>query len=256
MLMKQKGIIIKSVDYGESDKIITILNEHGAKVPLMVRRAKKSRSGLQASTQMFVYGLFIYNKWKGMGTLNSIDVINLNYELRLDIYENSYASLCVEVVDKALEGDAVSQYCYDLVSFALDKINQGTSAQLMSVVILLKCMTRFGFNAQFNHCSVTGSTDQSQLCGYSFRYDGAISFEALDQDPHALRISNKTLYLLNVLQHLPIDKMNSLNIHQTIVVEMSELLIMLYREYAGVYFRSQKLINQLRRIEQNSKDED
>ena len=40
MLEKQKGIIIKSVDYGESDKIITILNEHGAKIPLMVRRAK------------------------------------------------------------------------------------------------------------------------------------------------------------------------------------------------------------------------
>lgn len=43
MLEKQKGIIIKSVDYGESDKIITILNEHGAKIPLMVRRAKKSK---------------------------------------------------------------------------------------------------------------------------------------------------------------------------------------------------------------------
>ncbi|MBU5910129.1 recombination protein O N-terminal domain-containing protein, partial [Vibrio cholerae O1] len=26
MLMRQKGIIIKAVDYGESDKIITILN--------------------------------------------------------------------------------------------------------------------------------------------------------------------------------------------------------------------------------------
>ncbi len=39
--MRQKGIIIKAVDYGEFDKIITILNEHGAKVPLMARRAKK-----------------------------------------------------------------------------------------------------------------------------------------------------------------------------------------------------------------------
>ena len=76
MLEKQKGIIIKSVDYGESDKIITILNEHGAKIPIMVRRAKKSKTGLQAHTQLFVYGLFIYNKWKGMGTLSSIDVIN------------------------------------------------------------------------------------------------------------------------------------------------------------------------------------
>ncbi|KAK57852.1 putative recombination protein O, N-terminal domain protein [Staphylococcus lugdunensis VCU150] len=49
MLMKQKGIIIKSVDYGESDKVITILNEHGAKVPLMVRRAKKSQKWFSSS---------------------------------------------------------------------------------------------------------------------------------------------------------------------------------------------------------------
>lgn len=41
MLVKQKGIIIKTVDYGESDKIITILSESGAKIPLMVKRAKK-----------------------------------------------------------------------------------------------------------------------------------------------------------------------------------------------------------------------
>lgn len=54
--MRQKGIIIKAVDYGESDKIITILNEHGAKVPLMARRAKKVKTGLQAQTQLFVYG--------------------------------------------------------------------------------------------------------------------------------------------------------------------------------------------------------
>ena len=59
MLVKQKGIIIKTVDYGESDKIITILSESGAKIPLMVKRAKKSRTGMQANTQLFVYGLFI-----------------------------------------------------------------------------------------------------------------------------------------------------------------------------------------------------
>ena len=34
IVRKTKGIIIKSVDYGESDKIITILNEHGAKILL------------------------------------------------------------------------------------------------------------------------------------------------------------------------------------------------------------------------------
>ena len=52
-----------------------------------------------------------------------------------------------------------------------------------------------------------------------------------------LFISNRTLYLLNILQQLPISKMNHLNIQQDILNEMSELLIMLYREYAGMFLK-------------------
>lgn len=251
MLMKQKGIIIKSVDYGESDKIITILNEYGAKIPLMARRAKKVKSGLQAHTQMFVYGLFIYNKWRGMGTLNSVDVINQHYELQLDLYESSYASLCAETIERSMEENEVSKYNYELLHFVLTKISEGTSAQLMSIVVLLKCMAKFGFTASFNRCVITGNDDQSKLMGYSFKFDGAISQEVANQDPHALKLTNRSLYLLDILQKLPINKMNSLSIHQEILDEMSELIIMLYREYAGMFFKSQKLINQLKRLENN-----
>ncbi|MBU0437824.1 DNA repair protein RecO [Staphylococcus succinus] len=249
MLIKQKGIIIKTVDYGESDKIVTILNEFGAKVPLMVRRAKKSKSGLQANTQLFVYGLFIYSKWKGMGTLSSVDVIEQNYHLRLDIYESSFASLCTEVIDRSIEHEEVSQYSYDLLHFILEKIKEGVSAQLMSVLALLKCMTKFGFNAIFDKCIVTGNTSQSDLIGYSFKFGGAISESARYEDPHALILSNKTLYLLDILQKLPIHQMSTLRIHDHIVDEMSELMLMLYSEYAGMYFKSQKLINQLLRLD-------
>ena len=254
MLMKQKGIILKSVEYGESDKIITILNEHGAKVPLMARRAKKVKTGLQAHTQMFVYGLFIYNKWRGMGTLNSVDVIDQHYELQLDLYESSFATLCAETIDRSMEEEEISKFNFDLLQFVLNKISSGQSAQLMSIIVLLKCMNKYGFSASFNICAVSGNTDQSQLIGYRFKFDGAISKSEAYQDPHALQLSNRTLYLLDILLKLPIDKMNELKIHQDILDEMSELMIMLYREYAGMFFKSQKLINQLKRLELNDLD--
>lgn len=254
MLMKQKGIILKSVEYGESDKIITILNEHGAKVPLMARRAKKVKTGLQAHTQMFVYGLFIYNKWRGMGTLNSVDVIDQHYELQLDLYESSFATLCAETIDRSMEEEEISKFNFDLLQFVLNKISSGQSAQLMSIIVLLKCMNKYGFSASFNICAVSGNTDQSQLIGYSFKFDGAISKSEAYQDPHALQLSNRTLYLLDILLKLPIDKMNELKIHQDILDEMSELMIMLYREYAGMFFKSQKLINQLKNLELNDLD--
>ena len=128
--MRQKGIIIKAVDYGESDKIITILNEHGAKVPLMARRAKKVKTGLQAQTQLFVYGLFIYNQWRGMGTLNSVDVISQHYKLQMDLFVSSYASLAAETIERSMDEGDIAPYNYQLLQFVLEKIESGTSAQL------------------------------------------------------------------------------------------------------------------------------
>ncbi|MBI5975746.1 DNA repair protein RecO [Staphylococcus canis] len=249
MLVKQKGIIIKVVDYGESDKIITILNEYGVKVPLMVRRAKKIKSGLQATTQLFVYGLFIFNKWRGMGTLNTIDVIDLNYDIRTDIYINSYASMCLEIIDKALDDLESSQELYDLLVFSIKRIQEGISAQLISNIVLLKCMKYFGFQVNLNQCAITHNQNPAHLAAYSFKYNGIISKEVLSFDEHALPLSNKTIYLTNVLLNLPLNKINEIRINQDIITEMSSLLLMLYREYAGIYFKSQRLINQLKRLE-------
>ena len=104
----------------------------------------------------------------------------------------------------------------------------------MSVIVLLKiCLN---LDSQLHLITVhTGIQDQSKLIAYSFKFDGAISESALYQDQHAFHLSNRTLYLLNILQQLPISKMNHLNIQQDILNEMSELLIMLYREYAGMF---------------------
>ena len=93
------------------------------------------------------------------------------------------------------------------------------------------------FLPSFNICAISGNTDQSQLIGYSFKFDGAISKVKDIKTPHALQLSNRTLYLLDILLKLPIDKMNELKIHQDILDEMSELMIMLYREYAGMFLK-------------------
>ena len=62
MLMKQKGIIIKSVDYGESDKIITILNEYGAKNTTNGQTSKKlSLDFKQIHSFSYMAYLFIIN---------------------------------------------------------------------------------------------------------------------------------------------------------------------------------------------------
>jgi hypothetical protein len=44
----------------------------------------------------------------------------------------------IPTIDRSMETDEISKNSYELLHFVLDKIRQGISAQLMSVVVLLK----------------------------------------------------------------------------------------------------------------------
>ncbi|SUL69098.1 DNA recombination and repair protein RecO [Staphylococcus aureus] len=70
-----------------------------------------------------------------MGTLNSVDVISQHYKLQMDLYVSSYASLAAETIERSMDEGDVAPYNYQLLQFVLEKIESGTSAQLMSVVL-------------------------------------------------------------------------------------------------------------------------
>ena len=141
-----------------------------------------------------------------MGTLSSVDVINQYYDLRLDIFNSSYATLCTEAIERSMDNDDISPFHYKLLHFVLEKISNGDSAQLMSIIVLLKCMNRFGFTAFLITQLFQIAMINQKLVAYSFVYDGTILESELYKDPHAFRISNKTLYLLDVLQNYPLIK--------------------------------------------------
>ena len=69
MLYKLEGIVIRSMDYGENNKIIAIYTRHNGKMSIMVRGAKKLNSRFSAVTQLFTHGEFVLFKGSSMGSL-------------------------------------------------------------------------------------------------------------------------------------------------------------------------------------------
>lgn len=248
MLYKQEGFVIRSVDYGENNKIITILNEHGHKVPLMARGAKKTSHPLQSATQPFVHGLFIFSKFKGMGTLSSADIINSHRILQTDLFKSAYGAYAIEIVDKALEEDDQDVFFYELIIAVFQAIEKGVDEDTMCMIVALKCMPKYGYEPMFNACIVTGDMDQQQLNAYSFKLNGPLSNQALSHDEHAIRISNRALYLMNLMYQLPLQHLNSFKINENIKKEIQNLIDSMYDEYIGVIFRSKKLIKQLENL--------
>ena len=76
MLNKWEGIVLRTIPYGESNKIVTMFTREAGKVTAMARGAKKPRSKLAAVTQPFTHGTFLIRKGRGMGTLSQGEPID------------------------------------------------------------------------------------------------------------------------------------------------------------------------------------
>ncbi len=66
MLMKKvEGIIIRTTDYGETNKVVTIFTKEFGKLGVMARGAKKPKSRLSSASQLFMYGVFVIQTSSG-----------------------------------------------------------------------------------------------------------------------------------------------------------------------------------------------
>ena len=64
MFQKCEGIVLRTTDYGETNKIITLFTREWGKIGVMAKGAKKPKSRLAAITQPLTYGYYLVQKGK------------------------------------------------------------------------------------------------------------------------------------------------------------------------------------------------
>ena len=119
-----KALSFVRTDYGETNKIITIYTRELGKVGVMARGAKKPSSRLSSTTQLFTYGNFMFQKSKGLGSLQQGETIDSMREIREDIFLTAYASYIVELLDKSTENMKANPYLFEFLKQTLTLLNE------------------------------------------------------------------------------------------------------------------------------------
>ena len=68
-LVKSYGVVIKTQDYKENDKLVWLYTSEHGKVSTIARGAKRSRSKFLSITLQLCYGEYVYFKGKGLANL-------------------------------------------------------------------------------------------------------------------------------------------------------------------------------------------
>lgn len=154
-----RGIVLRSVDTKESDKILTVLTDAG-KIPVVAKGARGRKSRVTACTQLLAYSELTLNESHGWQYLNEGSTIELFDGVRQDIVLLSLASYFAELTEAAALEEAESGEILPLLLNALYALGTLKKPQgLVKAAFELKLMSLIGFEPLADACACCGAPE-------------------------------------------------------------------------------------------------
>ena len=202
-LIKTRGLIIREQPFKEQDKLITIFTEAEGKRKAIAKGARRSKSSLIASTQLFSYGEFIYYSGRGLATINQAYVIESFYSLRQNINKMSLGSYVLEMLDGFYDDFQGNSDLLTVANHLLYYIseNKAKSDQALIIGFQIKLLKTQGLAPTLTKCFVCGNT--TDLTSFSLE-GGALCNHCSKNVPYKHFINPKTLEIMAVLLKSPI----------------------------------------------------
>jgi DNA repair protein RecO (recombination protein O) len=154
------AIVLRSVSYGESDKVVTLFGRTTGRVSALARGARKSQRRFAGGLGLCSVGEISVRERAGaeLLTLESFDVTTSHASFGTDLARMAHAAYVAELVSKLCAPRQVEVGVYDWLAAFLELLDvTGATAERLRV-FELGLLGRLGFGPMVETCAVCGDT--------------------------------------------------------------------------------------------------
>ncbi len=208
------ALLLRAVDYGESDKVLTILTKKRGKVTVFSAGVRKSSKRYGTALQPFRLLEIRYRSKQDetMGRLFDAKVLEAYDNIAKNLHTMYWASLATEWTAEVSLGGAsetLFESAHRLFGW-LDGHGRGewfTEVGCLRFALLL--LAESGFFPSFHRCARSGRSRESiEVAYFSFSNGGLLSIDEVRPDDHAVPISKPCVdFLTEIAQGtFPVDR--------------------------------------------------
>ncbi|WP_077601294.1 DNA repair protein RecO [Oceanobacillus sojae] len=243
MLEQIDGIVLKTKDYGETHKLVTIYSGKFGKFQALAKGAKKTKSRMAAVTQPFVFARFFVYLGSGLSTIQQGELLNSHRKIREDFVKTAYCSYIAELTDKLLENQNIDPYIFGQFQQTIKWIEENDQAEIPIMMYELKLYKKAGFAPVLNQCINCGSTQQP--FAFSVVEGGYLCPKCHHLDPEAIEFSPKLARILYLFSEVELERIGTIQMKSENVKMFQAILKAYYDRYGGYFIKSRKFLDQL-----------
>jgi DNA repair protein RecO (recombination protein O) len=171
-LRETLAVVIRTADYKDNDRMITLLTKDFGKMSASVRGARKPTSKLFAASSLFCCGEYMFYEKDGRYGVKSCAVRRTFFNMQNDY--DAYAAACfiADAVDKVAQEDDVSPGLFALTVNVLFALDTGAAPGTALCYFIQRLLHIEGVYPNLKSCVFCGRRDS--LARFSAEHGGAV----------------------------------------------------------------------------------
>ncbi len=196
------------------------------KISCVAKGARRPKSALLAGTQMFCFGEYLVYKGTQTYHINSVEPIEVFYNLRIDLDKLKYAVHINKIVQDVTHEN---QNCYKILQLVLNTLytisETDKNLDMVLGVFKLRLLCILGFTPKITKC--VNCDEKENLVYFSIKDNGVKCKICGKQDTSTIAISQSTLSAIKYTVTAPPKKLYSFDLKDESLEEF-KLLTKLY----------------------------
>lgn len=229
-LIRTAAVVLKVVDHGESDKIVTFYSAAAGRQTGIAKGAKRSSKRFVNKLEVFSLLEISYSRryQNGLAHIVEADLLDPHINLRRDHDSYIAASLITELVLVWVRDNDVDPQLFSTLLWALHNLNRGRPPLTTVIFFQIKLLGIVGYRPQLSACIACGGLESS-AAPYSFNLGqggvicGRCRGDSASPASH-LPLSLSTMKLLHSAQEMELEKLQRLQFSDRSHTEAAALL--------------------------------
>lgn len=228
--IKLKGIVVKAVDYKDSDKIVTIFSAENGIIHARARGVKKAKAKLTFAVQPFAFVEFMLIKSGDFYTIINATSIDQFFNITMDFDNYILMLACLEVCEKTIKENMQSSEMFVLLLNCLKMVcYENASAMQVFIKFMIEALKFIGFSLEFSCCACCGEILSVNHFSFSYDYNGMICEKCENKIEH-LELSKGEYAILKQISESTVDGLKSLKfLSRENLVSVISLLVKIFR---------------------------
>lgn len=249
-LYRTDAIVLKRQDFGEADRVLTILTPTHGKLRVIAKGVRRTSSRKAGHIEMFSLSQILLARGRSMDVITQAQAINLFRALHDDLLRFSYASYFAELTDRFLEENDTHQDVYILLREALEElVGEANDARLpmLARFFELRLLGLVGYQPELFACAQCKTPLEARDQFFSPSAGGVLCPACRLTERDALPLTLTSLKVLRFVQTRDYPEVRQLALSETIHQDLERLLLRYLTHVLERQLKSPEFLEQVRR---------